>query len=96
MTALTKDQVTAHESVRRTLWIFHLDRKQWSRATEEEIEDVMDIDDDDEPRPRVPIPRYAHQTIYDPARKMFFMFGGNAGVHEDCRLGDFWDLTLQR
>ena len=30
-----------------------------------------------------PQPRYAHQVVYDPERKMVFMHGGNAGLMDN-------------
>ncbi|KAJ7772726.1 Muskelin N-terminus-domain-containing protein [Mycena maculata] len=57
-----------------------------------------------------PLPRYAHQVVYDPTTRTIFMHGGNAGSKEDegvmmddsgaegmeCRLDDFWQMTLLR
>ncbi|KAF8199760.1 Muskelin N-terminus-domain-containing protein [Mycena galopus ATCC 62051] len=59
-----------------------------------------------------PMPRFAHQVVYDPTTKTVFMHGGNAGLREkggvdgdamvdddeerDQRLDDFWQMTLMR
>jgi hypothetical protein len=43
-----------------------------------------------------PRPRFAHQMVYDPVRKHFFMFGGNMGTPDGERLDDFWRLELVR
>ncbi|KAJ7680656.1 Muskelin N-terminus-domain-containing protein [Mycena polygramma] len=55
----------------------------------------------------VPAPRFAHQVVYDPTTKTFFMHGGNGGlpgddtmvqedVETDRRLDDLWQMTLLR
>ena len=41
-----------------------------------------------------PQPRYAHQMVYDSARKEFFVHGGTSGQNE--RLNDFWSMKFER
>ncbi|KAK0240471.1 Muskelin N-terminus-domain-containing protein [Armillaria nabsnona] len=59
-----------------------------------------------------PVPRYAHQVVYDPNTKTVFMHGGNAGITgameravdgedkqeggKEVRLDDFWRMNLVR
>ncbi|KAF8893559.1 Muskelin N-terminus-domain-containing protein [Infundibulicybe gibba] len=58
-----------------------------------------------------PVPRYAHQVVYNPRTRSVFMHGGNAGEVElqnggdvpreeeggrAKRLDDFWHMTLKR
>jgi len=45
-----------------------------------------------------PCPRYAHQLVYHPIRKIHYMFGGNPGKREEpnIRLDDFWELKLTK
>ncbi|KAK0210441.1 Muskelin N-terminus-domain-containing protein, partial [Desarmillaria ectypa] len=59
-----------------------------------------------------PVPRYAHQVVYDPSTKTVFMHGGNAGITgameravdgndkqeggKETRLDDFWRMNLVR
>lgn len=56
-----------------------------------------------------PLPRYAHQVVYNPRTKTVFMHGGNAGMvgqqlergrgddsGKERRLDDFWRMTLIR
>jgi hypothetical protein len=38
--------------------------------------------------PAEPQPRYAHQVVYDPVRKMVFLHGGNAGLVAPSGDGD--------
>jgi len=45
-----------------------------------------------------PCPRYAHQLVYHPYKKIHYMFGGNPGRREEpnVRLDDFWELKLTK
>ena len=48
---------------------------------------------------RFPIPRYAHQFIFDPVHQVHYMFGGNPGNEQlrnqqKMRLDDFWRLKV--
>lgn len=46
----------------------------------------------------LPSARYAHQFVYDPIRKVHFMFGGNPGHSKmgQMRLDDLWMLTVRQ
>ena len=49
---------------------------------------------------RFPIPRYAHQFIFDPVHQVHYMFGGNPGNEQlknqqNMRLDDFWRLKVR-
>lgn len=61
----------------------------------------MDEDDDEE----IPVPRYAHQVVYEDVSGTVYMHGGNAGPApgttaseeaDEVRLDDFWKMTLER
>ncbi|RUS82092.1 hypothetical protein EGW08_010137 [Elysia chlorotica] len=45
-----------------------------------------------------PVPRFAHQLVYDHIRKVHYLFGGNPGKDSlpRLRLDDFWSLKLSR
>lgn len=45
-----------------------------------------------------PVPRFAHQLVYDHVRKVHYLFGGNPGKDSlpKMRLDDFWSLQLCR
>lgn len=45
-----------------------------------------------------PVPRFAHQLVYDHIRKVHYLFGGNPGKESlpKIRLDDFWVLKLCR
>ncbi|RVE51419.1 hypothetical protein evm_003974 [Chilo suppressalis] len=70
-----------------TLWVFSLRRMAWSCVYRN------DTVSPDEPRPR-----FAHQLVYDPLRKIHYLFGGNPGNHSSprLRLDDLWSLQLSR
>ena len=43
-----------------------------------------------------PVPRFAHQLVYDHIRKIHYLFGGNPGKESlpKMRLDDFWSLKV--
>ncbi|KAG8903006.1 hypothetical protein FRB99_003839 [Tulasnella sp. 403] len=100
MSGLTRDQVLDREAARCTLWIYSITYRRWVRVREEELSDKMDVDDsgeDNTPNPADrPVPRFASQTVYDRTDKTFLMFGGNDGMNDEKRLGDFWSLAIER
>ncbi|KAG0358454.1 Muskelin 1, intracellular mediator containing kelch motif, partial [Gamsiella multidivaricata] len=51
-----------------------------------------------EPRELEPVPRYAHQLVYDDVNEVQYLFGGNPGEQGNMtkRLDDFWELRLYR
>ncbi|KAL0820599.1 hypothetical protein ABMA28_006442 [Loxostege sticticalis] len=73
--------------VYNTLWVFSLRRRTWACVYRN------DTVSPDEPRPR-----FAHQLVYDPVRKIHYLFGGNPGNHSSprLRLDDLWSLQLKR
>lgn len=83
-----------------TLWIYSIDENTWSPIIEpsrnggaDRWEDYSD-DGADSPNTREPRPRLGHTVVFDPGRRAFFAFGGNAGG--SSRLNDFWSLSLIR
>jgi muskelin len=85
-------------------WVYRYDdpfqRGTWTKMLSE---------DPNEPEAQIPLPRYAHQVVYDGTSKKTFMFGGNAGVvdrrgdeeeadgrEEEKRLSDMWEMELKR
>ncbi|CAH4030331.1 unnamed protein product [Pieris brassicae] len=73
--------------VYNTLWVLSLRRLTWSCVYRNEAVTPM------EPRPR-----FAHQLVYDPVRKIHYLFGGNPGTASSprLRLDDLWALRLTR
>ncbi|KAF8931491.1 hypothetical protein BGZ58_007592 [Dissophora ornata] len=51
-----------------------------------------------EPSDPEPVPRYAHQLVYDEVNEVQYLFGGNPGEQGNMskRLDDFWELRLYR
>ncbi|KAF9120101.1 hypothetical protein BGW39_011659 [Mortierella sp. 14UC] len=51
-----------------------------------------------EPSEPEPVPRYAHQLVYDDINEVQYLFGGNPGEQGNMskRLDDFWELRLYR
>ncbi|XP_034835411.1 LOW QUALITY PROTEIN: muskelin [Maniola hyperantus] len=73
--------------VYNTLWVFSLRRMTWTCVYRNDCI-----------TPSEPRPRFAHQLVYDPVRKIHYLFGGNPGTAANprLRLDDFWSLRLRR
>nr|XP_049700727.1 muskelin isoform X2 [Helicoverpa armigera] len=73
--------------VYNTLWVFSLRRLTWTCVYR-----------NDSVSPSEPRPRFAHQLVYDPVKKIHYLFGGNPGNQSSprVRLDDLWSLRLRR
>lgn len=73
--------------VKNALWIYSIQKNQWQK-----------IDKSFEKGEEGPCPRFAHQMVYDPIKKIQYLFGGNPGDQSDStkRLNDFWQLKLTK
>ncbi|KAF9424713.1 hypothetical protein HW555_000014 [Spodoptera exigua] len=73
--------------VYNSLWVFSLRRLTWSCVYR-----------NDSVAPNEPRPRFAHQLVYDPVKKIHYLFGGNPGNQGSprVRLDDLWALRLRR
>ncbi|XP_026741062.1 muskelin isoform X1 [Trichoplusia ni] len=73
--------------VYNTLWVFSLRRLTWTCVYR-----------NDSIGPNEPRPRFAHQLVYDPVKKIHYLFGGNPGNQSSprVRLDDLWALRLRR
>ncbi|CAH2042154.1 unnamed protein product, partial [Iphiclides podalirius] len=73
--------------VYNSLWVFSLKRLTWTCVYR-----------NDSVSPSEPRPRFAHQLVYDPVRKVHYLFGGNPGTASSprLRLDDLWALRLRR
>ncbi|XP_053614585.1 muskelin isoform X2 [Plodia interpunctella] len=73
--------------VYNTLWVFSLRRMTWTCVYR-----------NDSVAPSEPRPRFAHQLVLDPVRKVHYLFGGNPGNQSSprLRLDDLWALRLRR
>ncbi|XP_067928019.1 muskelin-like isoform X2 [Watersipora subatra] len=84
------------EPLKNILWLYKLSTGSWSTVandtTVHSISQTFTADTSTEP-----IPRFAHQLVYDHVKKVHYMFGGNPrGPHKSSRLDDFWMLRLFR
>ncbi|THH29268.1 hypothetical protein EUX98_g4922 [Antrodiella citrinella] len=79
-------------------WVYRYERPErpgvWTKlipSTVPELSDTAQTDD-------APIPRYAHQVVYDPRSKVIYMHGGNAGMEKEVvvPMSDFAPAEGQR
>ncbi|KAJ0174253.1 hypothetical protein K1T71_010399 [Dendrolimus kikuchii] len=73
--------------VYNTLWVFALRSMTWTCVYR-----------NDSVAPNEPRPRFAHQLVYDPVKKIHYLFGGNPGNQASprLRLDDLWSLQLTK
>ncbi|XP_041985047.1 muskelin [Aricia agestis] len=73
--------------VQNSLWVYSLRRRAWACAYSNRTVSAAH-----------PRPRFAHQLVYDPVRKIHYLFGGNPGscAGSKVRLDDLWALRLSR
>jgi hypothetical protein len=74
---LTRNQQVGSETVLQSKapnWVYRYDTRpgKWTQILPEREEGGRTVEE--------PLPRYAHQVVYDPNTKMVFMHGGNAGI----------------
>ncbi|KAJ3332134.1 Muskelin 1, intracellular mediator containing kelch motif [Blyttiomyces sp. JEL0837] len=95
LSGLQKDKNTSQESVKNSFWCYNLRKARWSRVyhNENTMPEYWA-----QMKGREPCPRFAHQLVYDPVRRIQFLFGGNPGdpTNLNLRLDDFWELHLLR
>ncbi|XP_026673442.1 muskelin isoform X4 [Ceratina calcarata] len=95
LSGLSKDKGKRFDSVQNSFWVYNIKNNKWSciyrndNVGEKYWSKMQDYE---------PCPRYAHQLVYDPVRKVHFLFGGNPGRSclPNLRLDDFWQLKLCR
>lgn len=95
LSGLHKDRNSPHDSVKNSFWCYNLQKGKWTRVYhngntgQEYWSKMKDVE---------PCPRYAHQLVYCPVRKVQYLFGGNPGDQNNfnLRLDDFWELHLNR
>ncbi|QRV78963.1 Muskelin [Ceratobasidium sp. AG-Ba] len=79
-----------------TFATYHISQKQWVRS-EPHIKSYSNTSGTDVwEQLELPRPRSAHQVVYDPVNKVFYMFGGNTGEDGIPRLNDLWSMRLDR
>ncbi|XP_013418827.1 muskelin-like [Lingula anatina] len=94
LSGLSKDK-DKRDNVRNSFWVYDISKGKWSCIYKNETLDqkywsrMQHVE---------PVPRFAHQLVYDHIRKVHYLFGGNPGKEglPKMRLDDFWALQLCR
>ncbi|XP_014207147.1 muskelin [Copidosoma floridanum] len=95
LSGLSKDKDKRDENVQNSLWVYNIKSNKWVCIYKNENlgEKYWAKRQNFEP-----CPRFAHQLVYNPVKKVHYLFGGNPG--RSCvpklRLDDFWQLELRR
>ncbi|CAI9718917.1 muskelin-like isoform X1 [Octopus vulgaris] len=94
LSGLSKDK-DKRDNVKNSFWVYDIDKNRWSciyknENTGQQYWNKMQHVE--------PVPRFAHQLVYDHHRKVHYLFGGNPGKDSlpKMRLDDFWALKLSR
>jgi len=94
LTGMSKDRDKA-DAVQNSLWIYDISSNKWTCVySRESTSEFFGHKTQHEE----PVPRYAHQFVYNPVTKVHYLFGGNPGASNQLkmRLDDFWLLRLYR
>jgi len=91
---LSKDK-DKRENVKNSFWVYDITKSKWSCIYKNENSGqhywhkMQHVE---------PVPRFAHQLVYDHVKKVHYLFGGNPGKDNlpKMRLDDFWSLQLCR
>lgn len=94
LSGLSRDK-DKRDNSKNSFWVYDIGRDKWSCIYKNENTGqqywikMQHIE---------PVPRFAHQLVYDHARKVHYLFGGNPGKDSlpKMRLDDFWSLQLCR
>ncbi|KAL8596859.1 hypothetical protein ACOMHN_060667 [Nucella lapillus] len=94
LSGLSRDK-DRRDNVKNSFWVYDIHRDKWSCIYKNENTGqqywlkMQHIE---------PVPRFAHQLVYDHKRKKHYLFGGNPGKDSlpKMRLDDFWSLRLSR
>ncbi|ELU02476.1 hypothetical protein CAPTEDRAFT_169790 [Capitella teleta] len=94
LSGLSKDK-DKRDNVKNSFWVYDIKKNKWSCIYKNENtgkqywHKMQHIE---------PVPRFAHQLVYDHVKKVHFLFGGNPGKDSlpKMRLDDFWSLKLCR
>lgn len=80
---------SSKESFRNVVWTYDLKTDTWKKV----YQGKRFPNDSEEP-----IPRFAHQLVYNPINSCLYLFGGNPGEdgNDQLRLDDFWELLLKK
>jgi hypothetical protein len=90
---LMREKNSTTDTVKNTFWVYSIKKDKWMRVyqnenmSEEYWKGMVNLE---------PVPRFAHQLVYDTKNKAQYLFGGNPGDSSNTalRLDDFWSLRL--
>ncbi|KAK3101684.1 hypothetical protein FSP39_005447 [Pinctada imbricata] len=94
LSGLSKEK-DKRDNVKNSFWVYSIVKNKWSCIYKNENSGqqywtkMQHVE---------PVPRFAHQLVYDHIRKCHYLFGGNPGRESlpKMRLDDFWSLKLCR
>ncbi|KAK6176578.1 hypothetical protein SNE40_014836 [Patella caerulea] len=94
LSGLSRDK-DKRDNVKNSFWVYDINKNRWSCIYKNENTGqnywtkMQHVE---------PVPRFAHQLVYDHVRKVHYLFGGNPGKDSlpKMRLDDFWSLKLCR
>ncbi|XP_064400572.1 muskelin-like [Halichondria panicea] len=83
-----KESRQVSKSAFNSLWTYHFKTASWKCVSQ-----------GDQSCATHPLPRYAHQFLYNHSKDVYYMFGGNPGppsksLPSSMRMDDFWELKL--
>ncbi|KAG1446533.1 hypothetical protein G6F56_009538 [Rhizopus delemar] len=83
---------TKWEKIKNSFYVYSIKSNTWEVVFENENMGGR------RPSLNSPLPRYAHQMVYDPTTDVHYIFGGNPGNQqgENTRLNDLWELKLKK
>ncbi|PVD25090.1 hypothetical protein C0Q70_15588 [Pomacea canaliculata] len=94
LSGLSRDK-DKRDNVKNSFWVYDINKDKWACIYKNENTGqqywvkMQHIE---------PVPRFAHQLVYDHIKKVHYLFGGNPGKDSlpKMRLDDFWSLQLYR
>ncbi|KAJ3106961.1 Muskelin 1, intracellular mediator containing kelch motif [Phlyctochytrium planicorne] len=95
LSGLQRDKNSTQETVKNSFWSYNIRKGKWTRVYHNEN---VQPEYWEKMKDREPVPRFAHQLVYDSNRRIQYLFGGNPGdaANLNLRLDDFWELILVR
>lgn len=95
LTSLSKEKERRDLNI-NSFWLFSLAKREWCCVYKSDHSIGENCYLKSQNACPEPCPRYAHQIVYDAARQVHFLFGGNPGMNSHFRLDDFWMLRLEK
>uniref|UniRef100_A0A8D8HNA7 Muskelin n=2 Tax=Culex pipiens TaxID=7175 RepID=A0A8D8HNA7_CULPI len=95
LTSLSKEKERRDLNI-NSFWLFSLAKREWCCVYKSDHSIGENCYLKNQNACPEPCPRYAHQIVYDAARQVHFLFGGNPGMNSHFRLDDFWMLRLEK